>query len=100
MAREEELEGQDVDVDEMNDDDDGEEDEQQPEMMNGDDTELPPELDMDNYDDEEGVDLLEALDNDDDEDDDDMDEDGDDDMAGALEVNFNSFPSFLSPYFL
>ena len=51
--------------------------------MQADDTELPPELNMDNYDDEEGLDLLEALDNDEDED----AMDDDDDVAGALEVS-------------
>lgn len=42
--------------------------------VDGDDTELPPEFDMDNYDNENNVDLLETLDNDDL--DDDEDEDG------------------------
>lgn len=71
--------------DDMDAEDDAEDEEAAADMKEDDDVELPPELDMDNYDNEKEIDLLDALDNDDDEDDDDMDAD-DEDMAGALEV--------------
>ena len=77
------------DEDNMDAEDDVEDEEAAADMKEDDDVELPPELDMDNYDNEKEIDLLDALDNDDDEDDDDMDED-DDDMAGALEVRAGS----------
>lgn len=78
-------EADDDEEDNMDAEDDGEDEEAAADMKEDDDVELPPELDMDNYDNEKEIDLLEALDNDDDEEDDDMDAD-DDDMAGALEV--------------
>lgn len=85
LAEAQNEEADEDDEDNMDAEDDAEDEEAAAGMKEDDDVELPPELDMDNYDNEKEIDLLEALDNDDDGDDDDMDED-DDDMAGALEV--------------